>query len=374
MSQVNWEYIIDTIKSEKCVLLLGPEIPLTEQGEPLLDALASYLGVQHDPDILYFNDDEFFLFKDERSKFPTYLNIQKFYNQTPPAPIYHKLAQLPFHLIISLSPDLLLKQTYERHGLAYHFDFYRKYRNPQPVPRPSAEKPLIYNLFGSVEDDESLIFTHDDMFEFLFAISNMFQLPDELKNELSTAKNFILLGFKFDKWYVKLILRLFNLHSGRFLRYAPQSLRALEPETKEWYELLFKVNFVEEGVGDFTDELFRRCQEQGMLKELGEKKADATLIEKVRQLIGDGQLDKAINEMNQYLNARADNGLSESSEEDLLNDLTLIASSYRRVNRRLTKGTIKEEDAEVKLQQIKSSLLDIASEIKSIEDLTNAEG
>ena len=84
MSEVNWEYIIDTIKSDKCVLVLGPEVAVNHEGVPLHSALEDYLGVQENDDILYFNTDEFLLFRDETAKFPTYLNIQKFYNQTEP--------------------------------------------------------------------------------------------------------------------------------------------------------------------------------------------------------------------------------------------------------------------------------------------------
>lgn len=363
MSQINWEYIVETIKSEKCVLLLGPEIPVTTQGEPLHQALESYLGVQTDPNILYFNDDEFFLFKDETAKFPTYLNIQKFYNQTMASSIYEKLAQLPFHLIISLSPDLLLKQVYEQYGLPLNFDYYKKYENPTPVKQPTGEKPLIYNLFGSVEDDESLIFTHDDMFDFLFAISNNFQLPDNIKNELQTAKNFILLGFKFEKWYVKLILRLFNMHTGRFLRYAPKGLMAIEPETKEWYEHLFKVNFVEENVDSFVQELYDHCKQTNILKKLGEKQEHVSFTDKVRSYVQNDNIEKALEELDEYL--------SEKGEDDLLNDLTIVSSSHRRVQRRLKKNTINHTDAEVKLNQIISSLLEIVDEVKALDDLDN---
>lgn len=359
MAQINWEYIIDTIKSEKCILMLGPEIPLTNQGQPLHEALESYLGVATDSNIIYFNDDEFFLFKDETAKFPTYLNIQKFYTNTTPGPIYDKLARIPFHLILSLSPDLLLKQVYEKKGLSFDFDYYKKYENPQAVKAPTSENPLIYNLFGCVEDDESLIFTHDDMFEFLFAISSTYQLPDEIKNEMRTAKNFILLGFKFDKWYVKLILRLFNLHTGRFLRYASEGREVLESDTREWYENLFKINFVEHQVDNFVSELYDHCEQAGIIKAEGERQEAMAFTDRVKAYIKEDDLDTAIEALDTYLTG--------AGEEDLVNDLTLVSSSYRRVKRRMKSNTLNASDAEVKVNQVVSSLLDIVDEIKEIE-------
>lgn len=359
MSDVNWEYIIDTIKSEKCILMLGPEVPVSNTGEPLHTALESYLGVTDDPEILYFNEDEFFFFKDETAKFPTYHNIQKFYSQTQPSEIYNKIAQIPFHLIVSISPDLLLKKVFEKFQLRHDFDYYKKYENPQPVKKPSKDDPLIYNLFGSVEDDESIIFTHEDMFEFLFAISGDYELPNEIKSELRTAKNYIFLGFTFEKWYVKLILRLFNLHTGRFLRYASKSVQAdISSNLRQLYEQHFKINFVDNGINDFVDEIYNRCDTEGILRSLDEGAADLSFTDTMRSHITNGDVDVAIKEMIDFL---------EEKDEDLLNEVSLISSSFRRLKRRMGKGTISEENAELKANQINNSLLELLDEIKDLE-------
>ena len=359
MSDINWEYIIDTIKAEKCILILGPEVPVNDQGVPLHSALEDYLQINDNDDILYFNADEFFLFRDETAKFPTYWNIQKFYEQTAPSELYHKLAQIPFHLIISISPDLLLRRVFEQFQIAHQFDYYRKYENPKSLTKPSKEKPLLYNLFGSVEDDGSMIFTYDDMFEFIFASVGKYELPNELKNELKAAKNFILLGFKFEKWYVKLILRLFKLHSGKFLRYASKSLSELKPETKELYESHFRINFVDNNLQEFTDKLFSICQTENILRELGTAE-NLTLAERAKNKISNGDVEDGIEMLSEFL---------ENIEEDeLLNDLTLISSSHRRLKRRMKNKTISEDDAETRLNQILNSLLELADEIKEIEE------
>jgi hypothetical protein len=362
MSEVNWEYIISTIKSDKCVLILGPEVAVNHEGVPLHSALEKHLGVQDNDDILYFNTDEFLLFRDETAKLPTYMNIQNFYDATQPSEIYQKIAQIPFHLIISLSPDLLLKKVLEQHQIPHEFDYYRKYENPKKLEKPTKEAPLLYNLFGSVEDDESMIFTYDDMFEFLFAIAGNYQLPQELKNELKTAKNFILLGFKFEKWYVKLILRLFNLHSGKFLRYASKSIKEIEPDTKELYESHFRINFVENDLTDFTDKIFEICKVEGMLRELGTAK-EVSLFKSIELLLDNGDYDTIFKKLKTVL--------ENMDEEELSNDLTLLSSSYRRLMRRMNARTktLTEEKIEIKLNQIGIALIEIAKEIDDlIED------
>jgi hypothetical protein len=236
------------------------------------------------------------------------------------------------------------------------FDYYRKYENPKPVAKPSKDHPLLYNLFGSIEDDESMIFTHDDMFDFLFAIAGRHQLPDEIRNELKTAKSFILLGFKFDKWYVKLILRLFNLHSGRFMRYAAEGKKNLHPSTKEWYEHLFKITFVENDLTAFVGELHKRCEKSGLLRKLGDAGAHASMSvqERVRHHIHHDEVEKAIALLTQFF--------EQANKEELLNDLSVLANSYRRLKRRMGTGTVSEADAELRTAQVVSGLLDLAEE------------
>lgn len=358
MSDINWEYIIDTIKSEKCILILGPEVAVNEEGSPLHEVLASYLNVEANDDIVYFNEDDFFLFRDETAKFPTYLNIQKFYNQTEAGEIYNKIAQIPFHLILSLSPDLLLKKVMESHQLPHTFEYFRKYENPRNVSSPNADNPLIYNLLGSVEDDESMIFTHDDMFEFLFAILGNYPLPKELKNQLKSAKNFILLGFTFEKWYVKLILRLLSLHTGRFLRYASKSAAILSEETKELYESHFKINFVDRDLNSFVNNIYALCETEGMLRELGTGE-EISFIDTVRKYIEHDDIERAIDRTSDFL--------EREGEEELLNDLILISGSYKRLKRRMSKGVVNQENADVKLEQIKISLLDLVQEISELQ-------
>ena len=262
-------------------------------------------------------------------------------------------------LIISLSPDLLLKKVMEQNQIPHQFDYYRKYENPKKLEKPSKEIPLIYNLFGSVEDDESMIFTYDDMFEFLFAIAGNYQLPQELKNELKTAKNFVLLGFKFEKWYVKLILRLFNLHSGKFLRYASKSIDEIQPDTKELYESHFRINFVENNLTEFTNKIYEISKIEGILRDLGSGEEEVSLVESIRKNIENDELEIAFKRLGDLL---------DGNEEELSNDVSLLASSFRRLKRRMDKKTISDDNAETKMNQIVNALLEIVEEVKDLEN------
>ncbi|MGB0525355.1 MAG: SIR2 family protein, partial [Flammeovirgaceae bacterium] len=242
--------------------------------------------------------------------------------------------------------------------ITHNFEYFRKYENPMNVSTPTRNIPLIYNLFGSVEDDESMIFSHDDMFEFLFAVLGNYQLPKEIKNQLKSAKNFILLGFTFEKWYMKLILRLFNLHTGRFLRYASKSKEIITPETRELYENHFRINFIDKELTDFIDKIYTLCDVENLLRELGTGE-ELDFINAVRNHIENGDIEQAVDRLSSYL--------EREGEEELLNDLVLISGSYKRLKRRMNKGTISEESSELKMNQIYSSLLDLTEEIRELQ-------
>jgi len=354
-NNVEWDFIIDTIKSEKCVLMIGPDVARMPSGETVQQALWNHLRQFKDDDsIIYYNDDEFMLFKNESDKLVTYFEIQKFYDKIPVHPIYEKIAQIPFDLILSVSPDTFLKQVYDKYQIGCAFETYKKYENPGKINRPSKDVPLVYNLFGTVEDDESLIFTHDDLFDYLFSILGSKKLPVELEHEVKSARNIIFLGFKFDRWYVKLLLRLFNLHQGRFLRYASGQISQMREETLEFYKYHFKVNFIDSDIDEFITTIHRLCEENGILRVM-EPGKELSLVEKVRQAVLNESFDQAFELLMSHL---------QEENEELYNEVVVLSGSFKRVQRRIDSKTITEDEANVRINQTKFTLLDLLEEIK----------
>ncbi|MBD0395792.1 MAG: SIR2 family protein, partial [Microcoleus sp. C1-bin4] len=70
-----------------------------------------------------------------------------------------------------------------------------------------------YHIFGSTEDSSSLLLSHDDLFDFFKRILGEQNLPRPIKKffKEDAGGEVVFLGFVFRKWYVQLLLRLFNL-------------------------------------------------------------------------------------------------------------------------------------------------------------------
>jgi len=352
-NEINWKFILNTIKSEKCVLLLGPEI-ISQSGKTLNKLLTEYLDIKVNKNILaYYEKDELFLFKDGMSKTMTYYEIKDFYSQKFADDIYEKIAQLPFNLIVSITPDFILTNTFKKLNLEHNFSFYNKNQNPRDIETPTKDIPLIYNLFGSLEQEESLILTHDDLFDFIFASMGSMGLPKELRNSLNNADNFIFLGFTFEKWYLQIILRLLNPKKEKY-KFALNKEQT--SETKSFYIEQFKVNFSEIEPVDFLNELFEKCKEQNILRNTGEVQASVSV--QIASLVEKDEIEKAINKLKSFF---------EEKDQDMFNMTIGILSSFNRLKRKITSGIIDEKESTLEMNKIRHSILEMNNDVKDFE-------
>ncbi|MEO6718902.1 MAG: toll/interleukin-1 receptor domain-containing protein [Ferruginibacter sp.] len=260
-----WELTIQRIEEEKCTLIIGPHIAIKESERSINDLLKEYVEKHSDGEIKYYSDDEFFCFADPAEKEYAINDIQKFYHQLKPNDFHDKIAEIPFHLIISVSPDRILENVFKEKKLAYTFDFYNKEQNPPPLEKPSANKPLIYNLFGDIETEGSLVFTYDDLFEYLIKIFGDFKLPQTLQNELQQSSIVLFVGFKFEKWYFKLLLRLLRLHKVK-IKSASDKSGVLLPTVKNFYAEEFKMKFLDIDETEIINYIYNKCKEKNILR------------------------------------------------------------------------------------------------------------
>ncbi len=259
-----WDLITQRLKEEKCILILGPDVKIDED-KSVNEQLRNYLQNSNDGNFKYYPDDEFFSFADDADKEYAYSDVQKFYNQLESNDIYSKISEIPFHLTISLSPDLILKKTFAEKKLKHTFEYYNKEENPQSLEKPTKEIPLVYNLFGNVNREGSLILTYDDLFDYLLAIFGKHELHQDLKKELQSARIILFIGICYEKWYFKLLIRLLNFHKGK-LNHAPIKNRKLLPDIQNFYTDELNVNFLDLTSVDLISTLHKICKKEKILR------------------------------------------------------------------------------------------------------------
>ena len=121
-----------------------------------------------------------------------------------------KILEIPFPLVISLNPDTFLfdiaTTNFEHRFNFRHFRFNGEQSDDTHLLAPDV--PLIYNLLGSLEEDESIVLDYDDLFRFIQTTIGLRGLPDKVRIKLREANSFLFLGFDFEKWYAQLLLQM----------------------------------------------------------------------------------------------------------------------------------------------------------------------
>ncbi len=349
---IEWDLLLKEIQNERCILLLGPDLVTLPDGYAFQHTLHSYLKSTQQKTPTYYEADEFFSFRNNAQKRRTYYAIQDFYAERQPGSLHRKLAEIPFHLIISLSPDTLLQQTFNDSGLDYQFDFYKKGQNPAPLTPPHQERPLIYNLIGSAEDDHSLVFTYEDLFEYLQAIFGHYDLPDTLREGILNAQHLVFLGIQYEKWYLKLLLRLLNLHENKVIDACSQAGQ-LNEELLTYYTEHFEIVFIETEVQAFVDQLHERCAQKGFLRK-GGTELSSDFLNRAREMLGQNQTREALKYIEAYI---------KKHNEDFLDDATLISSQISELEGNIRLNLIDVEEAERKRARINQALLNLATTV-----------
>ena len=213
----DWDLIIEDIQNQKCIVIVGPDI-IEYDGYPSFFEAVSNELIDNKYISQSFVEEQLFQIKISnpvRAKAEKNDGIRHIakamqrvieQNQTKLDAIAELLKKLPSQLILSLIPE---EATFSR-ILQTPVRYYHKNKTSEKeaLPPLSPDSPTVYNILGSLSQSESLVFTYDDLFEYIFSILGDNRLPQELQIALKSAERFIFLGVNFNKWYMHLLLKL----------------------------------------------------------------------------------------------------------------------------------------------------------------------
>jgi hypothetical protein len=184
----------------------GPAVPRTQLVKYLRNRLVEKYGA---------------LLKDGEADLPLpelASTIGKRLRQQNPEDPFAILAKLPFEIYITANPDHILEDALEEQGRpaqsrCFHWkrsliDFEQDQLEP-PIETPTVARPLVYHLFGCLEDINSLVLAEDDFFDFLMCVNkNEFEAPiPEVVNSAWTENALLFLGYQMSDWTFRLLFR-----------------------------------------------------------------------------------------------------------------------------------------------------------------------
>jgi hypothetical protein len=168
-----------------------------------------------------------------------------------PAEPFAVLARLPVPIYVTAAQNDLIFDALRDAGKEPRVDFCRwhdgliEFPTIEPDFRPDPQHPLVYHLFGSLHQPESLVLTEDNYFDFLIGMKkNNDFIPGVVKRAIADT-GLVFLGFQLDDWNFRVMFRaIMDQEGGRGRRsmYAhvaaqidPEEGRILEPRGARAY-------------------------------------------------------------------------------------------------------------------------------------------
>ena len=191
---------------------------------------------------------------------------------------FRKISEIPFDLILSTNPFDLLHEAFQDNQIAHQYDnysFLRESVEPEPF---DMTHPLIYNLFGSVKHKESMVISLDRLYQLLFSVLGARQLPKLIQDKVQQANHLVFLGFSFDDWYMKLLLRVLKVHEKDISFAHPPGQGDINKYNQTFFESNFQVTFLNRKIDSFITELHSYCKEESLLRRKSEKPASNCLF------------------------------------------------------------------------------------------------
>ncbi len=369
MSDHEWDDLLYSIEQQKCIVVIGPEVYTAPGEPPMHKRLAAFLEQQASQLRIRVNENGWFHLQPMGTETSPYWKVKEFYNRpTPHADGTLKtLVRIRFPIFISLTPDGKLRQAFDGHAADFETYVRKKpYREDQPVP--SAERPLVYQLLGSLEDRNTLVLNYDDFYDYLESVFEKKSMSPILKEAILEADYFLFLGLSFDQWYNHLFMRVLSQSKEKL-----QTLKVAVPfdaENAESCAEQYIIKFVDDHIGDFVQELFRRCKASPNAGQLlrplpvfkGElaphEEADIPLLSELTDLAVENRFEEIYERMKKMLNGSGEEG------KKLFVVFIQLKARYTTLEEENSLGILKHEDYSVELNRVRKAFLDQFDEIK----------
>ena len=192
------------------------------------------------------------------------------------------LAELPLEILITTDPSSMLAERFRVAGKHPVVEICRWNRYVERIPSlleaepdyaPSVERPLVFQLFGSLNVPESVVLTEDDYFDYLMGVAaNKEIIPSIVRSRLANSA-LLFLGFHMEEWSFRVLFRSIMNREGSWLLTAPgtspcrSTLRIARfristerVSTLESYFGKANVSIFWCSVEDFVSELWRRWE------------------------------------------------------------------------------------------------------------------
>jgi SIR2-like domain len=215
MRDGDWASLTSSIETGRCILMLGPDAFMGDfDGErlPVAVGLARFIKDRLGPEYASLDPSKPWSVAQVAvaEEDPNTLRawVHEFYEtHDTESDDLHILASLPFQLVINTSPGFSAERAFKNAKPNTYVDFYDR-TAPARIYLPDASRnaPVIYGLYGSLQQPSSMILSENDRFDFLISIiTETPPLPQKLTSALCDPRqSFLFLGFNLAQWQLRM--------------------------------------------------------------------------------------------------------------------------------------------------------------------------
>lgn len=285
--EINWDDLCKDLNRKRCVLFLGPSVPLYSVGDDKLDfySLASLRLAQQliennfefdhsQSQNLYYVAQKFVTFKKNyRTRLEDEIadlyktEVEKFKAGSSEAipELYKTILQLPWHTIINMQPD-----SFFEYGLkpTEIFSFYH-YKNKDVSLTVDKDKFLVYNLFGALVKDksdyrvDSLVVTEEDQVEFVRnLVGGDPRVPECVISRLDKDKTYIFLDCNLENWYFRLLMEMLKIQKDSHTLSPRHRKLIFTPPIVEFYKNRYGFVFINNNSEEFVNLLWEEYKKR----------------------------------------------------------------------------------------------------------------
>ena len=175
------------------------------------------------------------------------------------------LAALPFELVLNTSPIDTVSEAFtrtKRETVTAYYD--RTGPKPEMLPDPSRERPIVYQLYGSLQKPRSMILSDSDRLDFIVKVARgVPALPINLTSVLrDNDRSFLFLGFDLADWHFRVLLHILSDDATRnYTSFAGELESApLDAETQDFYRMNHRIHFFGGELAEFCAQLRQRWE------------------------------------------------------------------------------------------------------------------
>jgi SIR2-like domain len=259
-----YKNIADYLKAPKglCTLVLGPDLAVNQQG---VGYKVFFRKLWHDNNneiAHYFEKENLFSFVDATGRKRNRTRIKDFYNDCGDQVLLEMVSRIRFPFIINVSPDNALNRIYKKKNIAFREGYFTTGSTQQKddIPYPTKDLPVIYNIFGQVEPDTSLILEHSRLYQTVQELLPDDSLPKALEKFLGESSSFILLGFKFDSWQYQLMCHKLKLRGDSKINLSTPEIDE-ESIVSMVMKKHFEIDFAKDNPAQAIEKIIEQCKD-----------------------------------------------------------------------------------------------------------------